>query len=62
MSPICFLFNLLILISHRGESRTPKATKMEILVSTVNNSQPLTVVTKNFVVDATGVLDPRDRL
>ena len=48
------------MISHRGESRTPKATKMEIFVSTVNDSQPLTVVIKNFVLDATDVLDPRD--
>ena len=59
---ICCLFNLLFLISHRGESRTPKATKMEILVSKINDSQLLTVVTKNFVLDATGVLDPCDRL
>ena len=56
------LFNLLILISHRDESRTPKVTKMEIFVSTTNDSQPLTVVIKRFVLDATGVLDPRDRL
>ena len=42
---ICCLFNFLILISHRGESRTPKATKIEIFVSTTNDSQPLTVVT-----------------
>ena len=48
------------MISHRGESRTPKATKMEIFVSTVNDSQPLTVVVKNFVLDVTDVLDPRD--
>ena len=53
---------MLILISHRGKSRTPKATKMEIFVLTVNDSQPLTVVTKNPVVDGTGVLDPRDGL
>ena len=48
------------MISHRGESRTPKATKMEIFVSTVNDSQPLTVVIRNFVLDVTDVLDPRD--
>ena len=52
---------MLILISHGGESRTLKTTKMEIFVSTINESQPLTVVTKNFVLDATGVLHPRDR-
>ena len=56
------IFNLLILILHRGESRTGKATKMEIFVSLTNDSQPLTVVIKNFILDATGVLDPRDRL
>ena len=39
--PIIYcLFNLLILISHRVASKTPKATKMEIFVSTVNDSQP----------------------
>ena len=59
---ICCLFNLLILVSHRGKSRTPKATKMEIFVSTTNDSQPLTVVVKNFFLDATGLLHPRDRL
>ena len=47
------LFNLLVLISHRGKSRTPKATKMGIFVSTINDSQPLIAVTKNFVLDAT---------
>ena len=59
---MCSLFNLLILISHRGKSRTPKATKVEIFVSLINDSQLSTVFTKNFVLDATGVLDPRDRL
>ena len=62
VSQICCLFNLLILISYRGESRTPKATKMEIFASTSNDAQPVTAVTKNFVLDATGVLDLRDRL
>ena len=31
-------------------------------LSTTNDSQPLTVVIKNFVLDATGVLDLRDTL
>ena len=53
---------MVILISHRGESRTPKATKVEIFVSNVNGCQSLTVVTKNFVLDTTGVLDPCDTL
>ena len=47
---------------YRDESRTPKATKMEIFVSPANDSQPLIVVINNFVLDATSVLDPRDRL
>ena len=53
---------MLILISRRAEPRTLKATKMEIFVLTINESQPLTVVTKNFVLDATVVLDPPDIL
>ena len=61
VSLICYLFNLLILISHRGESRTPKATEMEIFVLTTKDSQPLTVVIKNFVLDVTGLLDLHDR-
>ena len=45
---------------HRGESRTAKGTKMKIFVSTINDSQLLTVVAKNFVfLDATGVPDLR---
>ena len=39
-----------------------KATKMEILVSTSNDSQPFTVVIKNSVIDATSVLNLRDSL
>ena len=35
---------------------------MEIFVSATNDSQPLIIVTNNFVLDATGVLDPRDKL
>ena len=41
---------------------TPKASKMEIFVSTINDSQPLTVVTKDFILDAAGALDLHDRL
>ena len=51
-----------ILILHKSESRIPKATETEIFVSATNDSQPLTVVTKNFVLDAKGVLDQRDRV
>ena len=61
-SLICCWFNLLLLISHRGESRIPKATKMKIFGLASNDSQPLTVAVNNFVLDATSVLDPRDRL
>ena len=50
-----FQQNIYLVISKAP--RTPKATKMEIFVSTINDSQPLTVVTMNFVLDATGVLD-----
>ena len=49
-----YLFNLLILISRRGKFRSPRATKMENSVSTINDYQLLNVVTKNFVLDATG--------
>ena len=59
---MCCVFNLLTLISHRGESRTPKTTEMEIFVSTSNNSQSVTGVIKNFVLDATSVLSLCDRL
>ena len=31
-------------------------------MSIINGSQPLTVVTKNFISDATGVLDPCETL
>ena len=61
----CFTDKLLIefahfdfMISHRGESRTPKATKIGIFVEIFS----LTIVTKNFVLDVTVVLDSRDRL
>ena len=38
------------------------STKMEIFVLKINDSQPLTVVTKNSILDAADVLDPLDRL
>ena len=53
---------MLILISQTGKSRTPKAIKMKIFVSTINDFQPLIIVTRNFILDAIGVLDPRDLL
>ena len=35
---------------------------MEIFLSIINDSKLVTVVTKNFVLDATGVLGPPDRI
>ena len=55
---ICCLFNLLILIPFSNKSRTSKATEMEIFIEIFW----LTIVTKNFVLDATCVLDPLDKL
>ena len=40
-----------ILISSRGGSRTSAGTKIKVLVTTANDSQPLTVVTKNFILE-----------
>ena len=42
------LFNLLISSSCRGGSRTHAGTKTDFFVRTSNDSQPLTVVTKNL--------------
>ena len=52
------LFNLLILLSSRGRSRTPLGIKIDFFVTTANYSEPLTVVTKNFILRAADVLDP----
>ena len=40
-----------ISISSRGGSRTSAGTKINALVTTANDSQPLTVVTKNFILE-----------
>ena len=56
---MCCLFNLQILISHGGASRTPKLIKMDIFMLTTNDSQSVTVFRKNFVLNASGVLDLR---
>ena len=45
------------MILHRGKSRTRKATKVEIVVLTLMTTSCKTVVTKNFVLDATYVID-----
>ena len=42
----------------RGESRTPEKTEICFSVTTANDSQLLTVVTKNFILDTADVLDP----
>ena len=49
---------MLISISSRGRSRTPVETKIDFFVTTANGFQPLTVATKNFILDATDVLNP----
>ena len=45
-------------MSSRGRSRTPVGTKTDFFVTIANDSQPLIVVTKNFIQDATDILDP----
>ena len=44
-------------ISSRCVSRTLLGTKIDYFVTTANDSQPLTVVPKNFILDATDALD-----
>ena len=52
----CF-FNLLISISSRGGSKTPVGTTIDFFVTTANDSQLRTIVTKSFILDATYFLD-----
>ena len=47
---------------YKNDSRTATATKIEIFVSTASDSQPLTVVINDFVLELTGLLEQRDRL
>ena len=42
----------------RGICRAPATSKMELFVSLLNNFQSLTNVTKNYILDVMGVLDP----
>ena len=50
-------------LNFHSEPNLGQATKMEIFVSTTYDySQQLTVVIKNFVLDATCALDRCDRL
>ena len=54
--------NPLILLSKnsilKGVSRNSATSKIELFVTSVNGFQPLTNVTKDSILDVTGVLDP----
>ena len=41
-----------------GGSRIAAISKMECFVIIVNGFQPLTVITKHFILDVAAVLDP----
>ena len=42
----------------RGGSRSAATSKMERFVIIVNGFQPLTIITKRFILDVAAVLDP----
>ena len=42
----------------KGRSRTAATSKMERSVIIVNGFQPLTIITKRFILDVAAVLDP----
>ena len=42
----------------KGGSRTAATSKMERFVIIVNVFQPLTIITKHFILDFAAVLDP----
>ena len=42
----------------RGICRAPATSKMELFVTLLNDFQSLTNVTKNYILDVMGVLDP----
>ena len=42
----------------RGICRAPATSKMELFVTLLNSFQLLTNVTKNYILDVMGVLDP----
>ena len=46
----------------RGGSRTAATSKMEGFVIIVNGFQPLTIITKRFILDVAAVLDPSLRI
>ena len=41
-----------------GGSRTAATSKMELFVIIVNGFQPLSIITKCFILDVAAVLDP----
>ena len=50
-------------MSNIGYSRTPLGTNIDFFVKGANDFQPLTVVTKSFILDAADVLHlPLSRL
>ena len=42
----------------RGTCRSPATSKMKLFVTLLNGFQSLTNVTKNYILDVMGVLDP----
>ena len=46
------------MFNRKGGSRTAATSKMEHFVIIVNGWKPLTVTTKNFILDFGAVLDP----
>ena len=42
----------------RGGSRTAATYKMDRIVIIINSFQPLTIITKRFILDVAAVLDP----
>ena len=66
--PVALIFALLYLlgIAHqgcfcalfRGICRAPMTSKMELFVTILDGFQSLTNVTKNYILDVMGVLDP----
>ena len=42
----------------RGGSRTAATSKVKVFVIIVNGFQPLTIITKRFILDAAAALDP----
>ena len=45
-------------MSSKGRSRILQELRLTFFATTANDSQLLTIITKNFILDATDVLDP----